>query len=929
MDTQLHNSSSIRPRSTWPRQRARLALSALVLVGVGAAYGQTPARWIGGSADWSDAGCWDIGVVPNNAGATTYIAIVDVPAQALQISVTNAITISGLVQTESVKINGGGLLTVSGAVTNRGIMTASGGSLHLSNASVNGAGGVLSAQGGVVMVEASTIQGGTLRATDDAASAVRFHGSVTLHGVVWDDPGAGEFQIRNTSAQLLGDFADQLPAGCTLVVWADRTWTASQWTLAGGEFVNDGVIVLRHGGGGYASYPTLHWENSGTLTGTGEVILSGQGDDTRWTGAEGATVTVGPNQWVHGRGQISVPLINEGRIEADLADKHLRLTAGIDNTGTVRVSNGRLTLNGSILQRGTLEAAGGTILLTDTIVDCASASIKATGSPVVIENSTINGGTLRAAADEGSAVRFIGDVTMTGVLWDDAGSEGFQIYNATARLLGDYEHQLPTGYTLLVWANRTWTATQWTLTGGDFVNDGLIMLRHGGGGYSSYPTLHWESSATLTGSGEIVMSAQGDDTRWTGAEGTTLTIGPGQWVHGRGKIQPALVNQGLIEADLEGKQLHLQGGMENSGTALALSGSLTLSGPVLQRGTLASRGGVLRFLNASVDCMGEEISAEGSLMTLENTLLAGGSIRVTDNEASVVRFVGDVTMTDVAWEDPGAGQFQIYNTTARLLGDYANGLPHGYELLVWANRTWDQTQCILTGGDFVNDGLILLRHGGGGYSSYPTLHWENSGTLNGSGEVVLSGQGDDTRWTGEEGVTVTIGSNQWVHGRGELQVNLVNDGLLEADLADKRLRITGTTVNNSYAGAVLGGRLMFSGGLTNPGDAVLNENSQMAISGNAIIDRDLLAPSGARLELTDATMNLAGHRLGADTGIVVITDSSLRDGAIEATDDPASQIRFAGDVTLVNVTWIDPGQGEFMVTEPFTQQARFYQLQSE
>ena len=85
MHTQLHNTSSIRPGSTWTRQRARLALSALLLVGVDAAYGQMPARWIGGSADWSDAGCWDIGVVPNNAGAATYVAIVEVPGQALQI----------------------------------------------------------------------------------------------------------------------------------------------------------------------------------------------------------------------------------------------------------------------------------------------------------------------------------------------------------------------------------------------------------------------------------------------------------------------------------------------------------------------------------------------------------------------------------------------------------------------------------------------------------------------------------------------------------------------------------------------------------------------------------------------------------------------------------------------------------------------------
>jgi len=48
--------------------------------------------------------------------------------------------------------------------------------------------------------------------------------------------------------------------------------------------------------------------------------------------------------------------------------------------------------------------------------------------------------------------------------------------------------------------------------------------------------------------------------------------------------------------------------------------------------------------------------------------------------------------------DDGAGEFLVYNTSARLLGDYADGLPDHYTLVVWSYHSMAQTRLTLDGG---------------------------------------------------------------------------------------------------------------------------------------------------------------------------------------------------------------------------------------
>ena len=897
--TLCRSAHHFRPCQAQSFRWSHLLLLGLVVAGV---HGQTVARWKPGSGSWSDPNHWDIGVVPKNAGATTYIAVLDLPSETAVVTVAESVAVSGLINREVLRIEPGASLTLSGSVTNSGTIASAGGTVSFSAATVSGAGGNVTAEGGVIGLTDSTINGGVLRVTDDAASAVRFSGEVTMNGVPWEDPGAGEFQILNTTARLLGDYAQELPAGYTLVVWRHQSWTPSQLTLGAGEFRNEGMIQLRDSGGGYRVYARLHWEGSGTLAGSGEVYLSSGGDGHLWTGAEGAVVTIGPDQWVHGWGEVRVPVENQGVLEADLSGKTLQFTQSVENTGTLHgLGGGLMHLAGGLNDTGEVlleggggitingvmstdhdwtAGAGGTLSIVNGTVALNGHSLTAEGGVIGLTDSTINGGVLRVTDDAASAVRFSGEVTMNGVPWEDPGAGEFQILNTTARLLGDYAQELPAGYTLVVWRHQSWTPSQLTLGAGEFRNEGMIQLRDSGGGYRVYARLHWEGSGTLAGSGEVYLSSGGDGHLWTGAEGAVVTIGPDQWVHGWGEVRVPVENQGVLEADLSGKTLQFTQSVENTGTLhglggglMHLAGGLNDTGEVLLEGGggitingvmstdhdwTAGAGGTLSIVNGTVALNGHSLTAEGGVIGLTDSTINGGVLRVTDDAASAVRFSGEVTMNGVPWEDPGAGEFQILNTTARLLGDYAQELPAGYTLVVWRHQSWTPSQLTLGAGEFRNEGMIQLRDSGGGYRVYARLHWEGSGTLAGSGEVLLSSGGDGHLWTGAEGAVVTIGPDQWVHGWGEVRVPVENQGMLEADLTGKTLQFTQSVENTGTIQILTNAKLGVDRDLWNDG-LVRIEDGTLEVEGSINLG------ANGRMETAAAgSFRLARHWKGVD-----------------------------------------------------------------
>jgi adhesin HecA-like repeat protein len=918
--------------------------------------GQTVARWVGGSGNWSDTNHWDIGKVPNNAGATTYVAVVDLAGDNPTVSVGAAITISGLVNSETVRVDTSGTLTISGSVTNRGSLVAAAGALRLNSPTVDNSGATIAGEGAAVTITGSTLSGGTLRVSNAAASFVRFSGDVTLNGVTWDDAGDGEFQIYNTTARLLGDYATHLPAGCRLVVSSQGTHSAVQWTMLAGVFTNDGTIELRHGGSGWTGYPRLHWEGSGTLAGGGDVFMTGAGDNNLITGTTNVTLTIGLDQRVHGRGDIQLPVVNQGRLEANLSGKQLRVGGLLANSGVAQALNGgtlllaggvtdtgllggqpsgNLTLNQSVSLHANLIAPSNSVVRVATAtVALGGNRLAAEGGQVVISDTILSNGTLGVSDNPASLVRFSGDVTLNNVTWDDLGQGEFQIYNTTARLLGDFANQLPSLCTLIVYSQGTHGAVQWTMPSGAFTNNGTIELRHGGSGWTGYPRLYWEGSGTLAGTGEVFMSGAGDNILITGNTNVTLTIGADQWVHGRGDIQLPVVNQGRLEADLSGKQLRVGGLLVNSGIARALNGgTLLLAGGVTDTGVLggqpsgnltlnqavslhadlvAPSNSVVRLATTTTALNGNRLAAEGGQVVISDSTLSNGTLVVSDNPASLVRFSGDVTLNSVTWDDPGQGEFQVYNTTARLLGDYANQLPSICTLIVYSQGTHSAVQWTMPSGAFTNNGTIELRHGGGGWQGYPRLHWEGSGTLEGNGELILSGAGDNNLITGAPGTVLTIGRN-WVHGRGDFQVDVVNDGIVEADLSGKTLRFSRHVQNHGRLQCLVGASLVFAGGLTDTGVLAIDPGGNLTLNEAVSLHTDLIAPSNSVVRITTATVAPGGNRIAAEGGQVLITDSTITNAVLRVSDSPVSLVRFYGDVTLLNVTWDDPGDGQFQI----------------
>ena len=317
--------------------------------------------------------------------------------------------------------------------------------------------------------------------------------------------------------------------------------------------------------------------------------------------------------------------------------------------------------------------------------------------------------------------------------------------------------------------------------------------------------------------------------------------------------------------------------------------------------------GVLQFTDATVFNADHEITANGGTVEITNGTINGGRLRVADSNNSFVQFSGDVTLNDVTWEDMGAGQFRVdQDEWTRLLGDRL--IPAGQTLVVYPRGRLN-----VGGGVLTNNGKIELP------DCLSELHFESDTTLSGSGEVLLEcpflGWGLETIGiTSVANVTLTLGSEQKIHGQGPVEVDLVNFGPIEADVAGKTLSLTKVR-NEGTLGSVNGGRLHLGTGLANAGTLNLATGGTLSFKGEISLDRDLAASSGAKVEFTEATLANAGHTVSADGGIVEIVNSTINGGVLRVANGDNSNVQFSGDVTLNDVAWEDMGAGEFRVDQ--------------
>ena len=354
-------------------------------------------------------------------------------------------------------------------------------------------------------------------------------GSATFPG------GADDVVLPNGAVFLYGNASiDTLDVGQSAMLTVDNYshefFVASGVSIAGqlavvngGELramdisiVNDGTLTIQFGG--YAGGGVLACDGSVLLSGSGDLAFEGVG----YVQGSG-TLTIGDAQTIHGYGGfISNPVINEGTINADVANYAIRLDS------QPKTNN------------GLMQATSGACLdIYATINQGAGGEIRAAGA--------------------GSQVRLYNGMSIVGgTLSTDA--SGVIDCNGQAATFNDL---INTG-TVKFENGATLYATGTTLT-----NDGELGIYYGG----TYGGAHVQVASGLTwqGAGSIYF----DDGDLDSTDTSGFIHAAGHTIHGgNGIIRAAITNHGTIAADRANYSLDLREKTKaNDGVMEATGGS--------------------------------------------------------------------------------------------------------------------------------------------------------------------------------------------------------------------------------------------------------------------------------------------------------------------------------------------------------------------
>ena len=259
------------------------------------------------------------------------------------------------------------------------------------------------------------------------------------------------------------------------------------------DVTNNGRITVNPTAG--SGTTTLRVSEPVTIGGTGEILLNAAGSRARVLGVAPGTLTLGPEQLLHGRGQIDAPLTNNGEVRADhLVDPLIMTTDPKVNNGLMRATAGSLSLSSVTITQG------------------ASGLIHADGSDVLLTTATINGGEIRSTSPR-----------------------KFRSNSETSTV-----NSVSSNADVLVSGDAT------LILGGHCTNNGTLTVDSTGGVIGA--RLRVESATTIDGTGEILLvSGSAGSVISSGLSGS-LTLGPGQSLRGHGWITAALNTSGDVRA---------------------------------------------------------------------------------------------------------------------------------------------------------------------------------------------------------------------------------------------------------------------------------------------------------------------------------------------------------------------------------------------
>ena len=633
--------------------------------------------------------------------------------------------------------------------TNSGTMEATnGGKLDINGITITNAGGTLTAADGSTLHlgNNATISGGILSTTGTGSILTDMGGATTLTGNLTLPTGTGYNIVDNTNTHLAS------------------------------SITNNGTITINSNGGGDATALTA--DTSLTLSGSGTVNLFAANNSSgraQLNAPAGAILTVGPTQLVTGNGQINAALTNNGTVNANVPGASLVLQ------GSDKTNNGLMeATNGSLLD----------LVGTMTITQSASGQILANGSTVrLLGNVTINGGALNTQ----NFVPPMGN-PVTGVVQNAGGSN--TLNNVTIANNGKLD----------VLDN-----TALHLTGQSLTDNGTITINANGGGDATLISV--DGNLTLAGTGTVNLVAAGNSSgraQLNTAMNATLTQAAGHSITGLGQINAALVNQGLVDANVSGGALWLQtNNMTNTATMEATGGgALNITGI-----TITNAGGTVT-------------AADGSTLHLGNNATISGGILSSTGSGSITTDLGGATT---------------------LTGNLTLPMGTSYNIV-------DNTNTHL-GSSITNNGTITINSNGGGDATALTA--DTSLTLNGSGTVNLNATANSSgraQLNTAPGATLTVGPNQMITGDGLINAALTDSGTVNANVGGSDLVLLANNKTNTGTMEATGGGKLDVNGITisNTGGTITAaDGSSLHLGNNATISGGVLSSTGTGSITTD------------------------------------------------------------------------------
>jgi hypothetical protein len=754
----------------------------------------------------------------------------------------------------AVAVSGNQLFVFEGPFGNSGIMGAAGASrMDLTNTTLTqtGAGELLAMDGDgqVRLGNGLTVIGGTLASEGDGS--IQTIGSPTLRDVA--------------SSALFS-----LNAGTTV-------------SITGGGLINDGIIQVNPQSSGADAH--LHFPLSADLTGSGEVWLRTNNENSQVNAGAGEVVVHGPDHTIRGVGYVSAGMVNEGLVAADVS---------------VAVSGNQLHVFGETkVNDGVMKAAANSLL------DITSTTIDQTGGGSLLADATgqvrLGGNALvRAGEFAGNgALSTIGHCTL----------ESLTINGAS-------------------FVNEGHVAT---ISGLGLVNNGVLTVNNQNSGADTY--VHFAESGVLEGSGEVRMRTNAENSRVTSAEGVTVTQGAGHTIRGVGYVTAALVNHGLVLADdevaLSGNTLHFFGGAKVNQSLCAAAGGAVLA---ISSTTLTQSGGDVLAMNGNGQVhLGNDLTVIGGTLTSDGdgTFQTVGSPTLQDvtsngtfflNAGHTVSVAGDGLTNNgtihINAQNSGADSSLHFPLTAELAGSGEVRLRTNNEN---SRVTSAAGEVVLHGPDhairgvgyvsagMVNEGLVAADVSVAVSGKQLHVFGEpkvNAGVMKAAANSLL----DITATT----IDQTLGGVLRADATGQVRLGgdaIVRTGSVEGDglfstIGNSTLEGVTLDIDSSFnAGNTVG---ITGGGLTNNGviavnpqnsgaDAVIYFPANASLSGSGRIDL-LTGQENARLSSASGVVVTqdAGHTIG---GIGQVNVLLANNGGISPGNSVGS-LAFGADVTF-------------------------------